>query len=687
MGREYTIRVQAIVCTDDDGGNAANVSAAMFASRLDVAMEVFAAAGVKFAFDPVADYLPLRSTLVNREFTVLEAPNAGTDAWDHEPAVDASTHASARDSLARLFPGKLVIMLRHRVKLAKGNDDRWRVVGKGSSSGASANYVNVNATARGADIAHEVGHCLQVRHPFVTGISTVADAAERIRQYVEEGGHPKADGLLALDGDRRWVTDTPSDAKGEIYGSVGLSKCGPEGSIPIPVTFSDGSSRTYVLAPDRSLVMSYFKDCPGTKTISPQQARRVRDGLEFRLRKDLVSAKPSERFALSRGGAATAGAVSEVDVALVHAGRIVTAVRDGDGHLTLVVWDASANGDALVRRGSASAGAVKKLAICSAGLGMVVTASVSPTDELVLIVWRVTERGTLVREGSVVRESPASDVAVTLLASTFVGTAARNLDGSLGVDVWRVDADGSIRVRAGASAGCINHAIGGVATPRVTIASLDTGPFVTTVRDVGGRPKSILWRYDDDARLLERVEHSVPADSLVGRIASCGLRRDAVVVAFEDAARNLGVRVHGCRDDGEGIRASGSAAAGSVREVALCALGTHMVVTAVSAGTNNALKHILWQVSPDGEHVTRIADVESHGECTRLAVCAIDRTQFVAVTRNAAGQLELVAWRLLASLGVACTKDTMARLVDRAVRGNATAALAEWCNCQEPAHA
>jgi hypothetical protein len=94
MADKYAIRVHAIAMSDDSGSNAAAISAALIASQLATVNTIFAPAEVEFLFDIVADFTKINNTLLNREFTFLEAPNAGVNKWDHEPLRDVQTHPS-----------------------------------------------------------------------------------------------------------------------------------------------------------------------------------------------------------------------------------------------------------------------------------------------------------------------------------------------------------------------------------------------------------------------------------------------------------------------------------------------------------------------------------------------------------------------------------------------------------------
>ncbi|MGE0885330.1 MAG: hypothetical protein AB7P14_17430 [Blastocatellales bacterium] len=651
---EYKVRVQVITTADDDGGNAATTTASQVTARLATVNKIFAAARVKFVFDEIDDFLKVNSTLLNRDFTVLEPPNVSETKWDHEPLSDADSHGQARWELAGHFSGKLVLFFRDRKEITEELDAQkkptgfWIIQGKnGGSTSTESFYVNMSMRSGANDLAHEIGHYLQLPHPFVEGVKTVADAREKIKRYVADG-HSKNEGLNALDGDRGWVLDTPADARGQIFEEAGLDICGSVGQIPITVTFSDNTSKTYTLAPDRSLVMSYFKGCPGDKIISPQQARRVRDGLELRVRHDLISVKPSFSCAIRRGGAASAGAVSEIDLTLLRADRVVTAVRDGSGELALIVWDIEQDASKVTRRGTASAGAVGRIAVCGLGLNMVATAICDSTNKLKVITWRVQENGDVTRLEEAATDGEISDVAASLIASNVMATAVQTASGVLRLDIWKVNADGTIRhVTTGSSDGKINVPKTGLSTPRLQISSIGETSILTYIRDEGHDLKTILWRYGNGE--LERRGHVSLNTPSVGDIVGRQVAREVALAAIQDKVGNLKVVAYRCPEDGKFIEQGGMGNAGAVADVSICRLGTQMAVTGVKDGAGH-LKPILWQVTNNGGYVVRLDSAKSEERFSRLAMCQTNRDQFATALRDGDGNLKVIAWRVEGTL-------------------------------------
>ena len=99
----------------------------------------------------------------------------------------------------------------------------------------------------------------------------------------------------------------------------------------------------YTLAPNRNLIMSYFKGCAFPHYFSADQEVRMWDALDNLNRQNLVSVTPPAPMSLQARGTATAGPIDGLDVVRLNQRRIVTAVRGG-GMLKLIVWDVSADG-------------------------------------------------------------------------------------------------------------------------------------------------------------------------------------------------------------------------------------------------------------------------------------------------------------------------------------------------------
>lgn len=657
MAVHYKVRLQVVAAADDDGSNAPAITASQISSRLVTINKIYNKATLEFLFDANKDFLKVNSSLLSRDFTLLEEPNLQGNKWDHDPLRDTNSHVLARNALARCFAGKLVIFFHNRVQIKQDSaTGAWILAPKnGGSAGWNGYYVDMSPVSGANDLGHEIGHYLQIPHPFSKSPATVSAAASLIKDYVADG-HPQSEGLEVLDGDRDWVLDTPADASLGIFKSLDLDPCGDVGEIQIPVTFSSSSSKTYTLAPNRTLVMSYFKGCSWDMTISTQQARRVRDGLEQRQRRDLISASPSQAYKIVPGVSSSAGEVSEVAAALVHDGWAATAVRDGAGELKVIIWAVSAGGQKISRLGTGEAGKVSGVSVCSLGLNMLATPVINSSGILQVIIWKVNILGNPQRLGDATRPGGITDVAAAYITRNHLVTASRLINGDLRLDVWYTPADGSISHQTSASAGNVNSGIPNISSPRLAICEIGDACAATSVRDGSGKLKTILWRYDAGNKKLLRVGHSDLAQAPVGAIAACSPGRENAVAAYQNKSGNLALLGHRFPEDGAAILPGGGAEAGSIDisssiPIAICRLGSEMVVTGVRAGVGK-LKLILWQVPPQVQGLGRLDDFTSQDSYSRLAMVQTGIRQLVTAIRDSAGKLKITAWQIKTPVGI-----------------------------------
>src|SRR5262245_43661144 len=226
----YTIRIHGVATSDDDGGNASPVTAAKVSSMMGELNQIFASARITVVFDPSTDFETKKSTMLNQRFGVIGNLTAFTDPAA-PPQTTNSDYDAARASIADQHRDKVTVIFAVPLKLEYNSSlGHWTLVQDttGGSSGGLGRWISWKHNVDATSLAHEMGHYFHNPHPFVAGIGDVADAAKAIKAYVNQG-NPIDDGLLALDGDRPWVLDTPPDAAGTIFESVyGVgSKCGP----------------------------------------------------------------------------------------------------------------------------------------------------------------------------------------------------------------------------------------------------------------------------------------------------------------------------------------------------------------------------------------------------------------------------------------------------------------------------
>ena len=280
----YTIRIHGIATSDFDGSNASTVTAATITSLMPEVNEIFATAGIAIAFDPTNDFETIQSTLLNQRFGISGNIASYTDP-NTPPTMITTAYDTARRNQADLHRSKITIFFARPLKLAfNASLGHWTLVERVGRrlvqrAGALGQLEEWGGRTPASPMRSGTISIRCIRSP--AGSPNVSDAANAIECYVN-GGHPQSEGLLALDGDRAYVLDTPPDAPGSIFESVygAGTKCGPNGTVVIPVNFGNGTSQPYTLAPDRQLVMSYFKGCFDGDHFSPQQSIRICDGLE-----------------------------------------------------------------------------------------------------------------------------------------------------------------------------------------------------------------------------------------------------------------------------------------------------------------------------------------------------------------------------------------------------------------------
>lgn len=302
----HVVSVYPVRLADNDGSNAATVSADSFAESMASATEIFQRGGVNITFvtDKDADFdSHVKNTLLNHDcfprtatpqaFTKEDLNNDGeVDDADANLICDKAIVSKARAAYALKYPDKLVIF--HRWAKDKARYDKaaghWVIdyakVTGGFSGRASYFVAGVPGGGGSTFLAHEMGHYLHLAHTHGTTATDVADAASKVKKYLDDRWDdssfvPARDGLMLFDGDLRDdVTDTPPDASSTIFSVTYPDRCALENpTVFIPVN-THGQTFTFELTPMRNNVMSYFKGCPFPMTITPQQSFRVYASLQ-----------------------------------------------------------------------------------------------------------------------------------------------------------------------------------------------------------------------------------------------------------------------------------------------------------------------------------------------------------------------------------------------------------------------
>jgi hypothetical protein len=236
-----TMRIHAVRTADDGGGRAANITADQVVDWLAEANRVFAAARVRFEFDPVADFETLNNTLLNT------LDNSGANFGDQIVAGNA---------IAAQHPGEAVVFFRHGSGAGPtGNGFSYHDIDFIAMPGFNDTGVcgHQNLTI----FAHELGHYLGLNHSFDHVDATDADALAALQAA---GGS-----LSAFEGDG--IQDNGVDPYIETH------QCDGDAAAAVTV----GTTRIPI---GRDDIMSYYDSTH--KTLSRQQGDVVRQVLSIR---------------------------------------------------------------------------------------------------------------------------------------------------------------------------------------------------------------------------------------------------------------------------------------------------------------------------------------------------------------------------------------------------------------------
>jgi hypothetical protein len=639
----YTIRLHAIATANNDGSDASPFTATAVQNRIAGINEIFYKAGIEFEFDPDTDFEQIDATVLNKYFTLLEDPADYTDP-EVKPPITSEFHAAFRRAIANTHRGKLVLFFSSPDKLVYDEDlGHWILTdaGGGGSSSGTGRWVSMKGNSQAPDLAHEIGHYLHQVHPFVGKIETVADAAARIKKAVDKG-LPVGQGLDALDGDRAYVLDTPPDASTTIWNTTfgDGSACSDHiTGIYFPVYFPYGTI-WYLLQPDRSLVMSYFKGCGFDNRFSPQQITRMRDALENMNRHDLISRKKTGFLRLERRGSATAGSIDDVHLVRIGFRRLVS-VTVRDNQMKLIPWEVSPDGNKIVRlQGSAEAGPVTQVAALHTGLGNVLTAVRDSDGNLKLITWKVHADGAIERLHDFTA-GPVLSIAAARWDRLHVVTAVRTLT-EMKVIAWRVYADGSIHRLADASAP-------GWYPYMLSVIDVTPTPWgvVTSILNSNNSLEVTGWHvvYDDDEKKWKVIRMSSDGGGFTDIIAATALDYDNLLTTTVRTQAGDQKVIAWYVDYLGGVERGASAISpGNCTRLESERLGVGTLVTACQDASHTGLKMSLFAVGPYGESVD-LYDTAHAGGISALSLARAGDDMVVSAIRTNSGTLKLIAWK------------------------------------------
>jgi hypothetical protein len=651
----YQLRIQAIATADSDGGNASPVSAATISNLLPDLNKIFSSTRIQILFDPATDFVQKNNTLLNQRFQLL----AGVDPADYHdedvaPPTSRDWHDLARRFEADNYRDKLTIFFASPDELVYSEEQGHWIVqleGGGGSSSRHSRSVAWRRSPDAASLAHEMGHYLHQQHTMVKGVGSIAEAADKIAAYLD-AGHAVADGLLALDPDTAWVLDTPPDAAGSIIATandpnpnddVAGDKCGPVGSVQIPVTYGNNQHHTFTLEPDRSLVMSYFKGCPFDQHFSSDQRTRILEAATLMNRRNILEYVPAPQTSptpeLAYLDYATAGAISEVKMTRLGVNRVVTVAIEGIS-LKLIVWDVGTgltDGD-ITRRGEIVVGELgggprRSFAITHGGLRQVIVSYRDLGGGLTLKSFEISSAGTPSLQGTETAGEIA-DVAIARIDPITFVTPVRLATGVLRTIAWRIYANGTIKRLGHGDGGTIDGIEGVTAYTPDGLTGEDIEGAATIFVKTGGNLAVQTWEVHGDWSVV--MADSESAGAIVSSAVS-SLDFDLAATTVTSTSNVQKVIAWKSSYSGT-ITRGGSASIGSCLQTTSAPIGTRYLATACRRPADNAQIVRLYEISAGGATVTLKHEQES-GTGTELAMAEVGSNKVFLATRSTSGRL------------------------------------------------
>jgi len=494
-------------------------------------------------------------------------------------------------------------------------------------------------------LAHEVGHYLQNRHPFVNGISTVSEASARIREALI-AGTPTSEGLNALDGDRSWVLDTLPDCQSGIYDDDGIGRCDPAApAIAIPVVHPPlGINETYYLQPEqRHNIMSYFKGCHDLgHWNTPQMIERIRDGLENGNRHRLLGKEsPLANLTLDEQGQGIAGPIGEdFEIVRTRHGQLVTAIITASNTVKLIAWHVDDAGN-VTRKGSIeTSGTASELTAENLGLGLVATAFKNTTGQLKVVLWQVDELGYFVRKGDAQGTLPVvffldvdvESLSIARMDIEHLVTAVRSTGGGVYLVVWKVNASGEI------SRVSLTH-IGAYQAVSLSQAGRGRQVFSSLITP-GGNLRVIAWKLEGN-QLIQSSQQDAEA---VSSVESAYLDVDLLTTAVQVGGADLKLINWHLSETGV-LSRLGNDFHLPITSVSATRLGVDLLGTAV-VGLGNNLEVGLWRTNDAGFTIMN-SDTETSIGALQVDTTQVSNGKLAIAVRDSSGNLRVMIWNVL----------------------------------------
>jgi hypothetical protein len=254
----------------------------------------------------------------------------------------------------------------------------------------------------------------------------------------------------------------------------------------------------------------------------------------------LISWDVAANGAITRRGdsANQAGAATAIKLLAISGSLFVTACRAGNGNLKLISWRLNANGS-FTRLFEGNAGAISEVSLLKLPLfgttERIVTAVRDGDGDLKVIVWRVSSTGAFTRLG----DSGSLAGEATLIRSALdprgrVVTSVRDGSGDLKLITWGISANGATVQRLGDSGSAAGDIFGN------SLASLPDG-VVSAVRDGSGNLKLIAWTVNAGGSLTRRSDSGSQAGeaSAITVISDIGVNGLSMVTVVRTGSGTL----------------------------------------------------------------------------------------------------------------------------------------------------
>jgi|GEM_PF-1416812 len=365
--------------------------------------------------------------------------------------------------------------------------------------------------------------------------------------------------------------------------------------------------------------------------------------------------RPAHAESIERLDDASGGAIESVRAVYV-AGKVVTAVRTGEGELKVIAWSLSDSGS-LARLGEATAGAIgPDYDIAATGANAVVTAVADAAGELKLIEWSMSRNGSQINRGWEASAGAVDQIELERVNGNMVISAVSDGAGNLKLIAW--DAGSGERM-GDAGAGAVSRIAmsragncGG--SPYVSDSNL-----VTAVRDAAGELKLISWCSYGQGQVAGTIVRK--SDVSAGAVSEFDLvyhdlealypaSAKVLTTPVRDSAGEMRVIVwHLGTDYAQFFSRIGHAQAGAIGAVSGASLPSpgafdDRLVTAVSDGDGN-LKVISWVLVALPAPPIRHLDESAGTIGSVAAVAAPGSGLFVTALRDGTGNLKLISWR------------------------------------------